>query len=89
MLSKLTENSKVLQRTQLVALQTSTRERISWLTELLNQGDKEIYNGPMLPTKQDEGIITTIIINNRGVLHSKVKDVLLEESENILKLTKK
>lgn len=72
-----------------MALQTSTRERISWLTELLNQGDKEIYNGPMLPTKQDEGIITTIIINNRGVLHSKVKDVLLEESENILKLTKK
>ena len=72
-----------------MALQTSTRERISWLTELLNQGDKEIYNGPMLPTKQDEGIITTIIINNRGVLHSKVKDVLLEESEKILKLTKK
>jgi hypothetical protein len=65
------------------------RELILWLMELLNQGDKEIYNGPMLRIMQDEGIITTIIINNRGVLHSKVKDVLLAEIENIIKLTKK
>ena len=64
------------------------REQILWLTELLNQGDKEIYNGPMLPIMQDEGIITTIIITSSGVLLSKVKDVLLVESENEI-LTKK
>jgi hypothetical protein len=42
----------------------------------------------MLPIMQGEGIITTIIITNSGVLLSKAKDVLLVESENEI-LTKK
>lgn len=58
------------------------REPISWPTEPLSQGDREIYNGLMQRTEQGEGIITTIIIIwSPDVRHFKEKGVSLEESE--------
>ena len=71
-----------------MVLRTSMREQTLWLIALLNQDDKEIYNGQMLLIKLGGGIITTIIINRIGVLHFRVKDVSLVESENKI-LTKK
>ena len=68
-------------KTLLAALRTSTREPILWPTEPWSLGDREIYNGQMQLIEQGEGIITTIIIWNPDVRHSKEKGVSLEESE--------